>query len=110
MTIDTAAPTLRTRRAGTGNVATYTITATDATAVTAVSNNGLGSTGCTTAVSTTGAGWVSYTLGDSVAVDDTNGRCVIVTDAAGNKAKQHLADNDMSIIHIGTLTTTMTVS
>ena len=53
---------------------------------------------CTADTDTSGAGWSDYTLGTPTGTaHNTDGRCVIITDAAGNSAKQHLLDNDNTI-------------
>ena len=93
-TIDTVAPTLTAFKIGSGNGATYKVTATDATAVTGRTKDEVTSGNCTAATDTTVSGWSDYTPEqDTGPAHDTVGRCVIVTDAAGNKAAQHLLDS-----------------
>ena len=93
--IDTTAPVLAAFKIGTGNGATYKVTATDATAVTGRTKDDVAVADCTASTTTdTADGWSDYTPGaDTGAANDGNGRCVIITDAAGNKAAQHLLDS-----------------
>ena len=93
-TIDRTAPTLSATRIGTGNTRTYRVRAADVSSVTGRTKDNVASSACTTGTTTTGAGWSDYTPGEIVGTaHDTNGRCVIVTDAAGNIAKVHLSDS-----------------
>ena len=94
-TIDRTAPTLTATRIGTGNSRTYRVRATDVSTVTGRTKDNTASSACTTGTATTGAGWSDYTPGEIVGTaHDTNGRCVIVTDALGHIAKIHLSDSD----------------
>ena len=91
---DTTPPILTAYRIGTGNTRTYRVRAADVSSVTGRTKDNVTSSACTTGTTTTGAGWSDYTPGEIVGTaHDTNGRCVIVTDAAGNIAKVHLSDS-----------------
>ena len=95
LTIDTTAPTLAAFKAGTGNGATYIVTATDASPpLTGRTKDSIASGSCTDSTDTTVSGWSDYTPGeDTGAAHDTVGRCVIITDVAGNSKAQHLLDS-----------------
>ena len=94
-TVDRTAPTLSATRIGTGNSREYRVRATDASPVTGRTKDNVTSSACTTGTTTTGTGWSDYTPGEIVGTaHDTNGRCVIVTDALGHIAKIHLSDSD----------------
>ena len=88
---------LTTTRTGTGTAAEYRVQVTDTTAVTARTKDNVATGSCTVSTDTSGTGWSDYTVPETVTADDTNGRCVIVTDAAGNIAKQHISDGDTSV-------------
>ncbi len=91
--IDTTKPTLTPTKTGTGNAATYRVTATDISPVTGRTKDNVILANCTD-TTTTDNSWTSYTPGDNTGTaDDTNGRCVIITDAAGNSKAQHLSDS-----------------
>ena len=93
-TIDRTAPTLSATRNGAGSSADYRVYATDTSALTGRTKDNVASAACTADTDTSGsAGWTDYTPGELTGTaHDTNGRCVIITDAAGNSAKQHLSD------------------
>ena len=92
--VDNTAPTLTATRIGTGNTRTYRVRATDATATTGRTKDNVTDVLCTTGADTSVAGWSDYTPGEVVGTaHDTNGRCVIVTDALGHIAKIHLSDS-----------------
>ena len=92
-TIDRTAPTLTVTVIGTGSTRTYRVRATDVSSVTGRTKDNVASSACTAGADTSGAGWSDYTPSEVVGTaDDTNGRCVIITDAVGNSAKQHLSD------------------
>ena len=94
LTLDRTAPVLTATRIGTGNTREYRVRSDDITAVTGRTKDNTASSACTTATDTSVAGWSDYTPGTVVGTaHNTNGRCVIVTDAAGNIAKQHLLDS-----------------
>ena len=100
--IDTTAPTLSPTKTGTDNTATYKVAATDNSPVTGRTKDAVASADCTAAADT--ATWDTYTPGaDTGAADDDDGRCVIITDAAGNSAAQHLDDDDGDILSDFTL-------
>ena len=93
-TIDRSAPVLSATRIGTGNTRTYRVRATDVSSVTGRTKDNVVTGSCTTSTTTTGAGWSDYTPGEIVGTaHDTNGRCVIITDALGHIAKIHLSDS-----------------
>ena len=95
VTIDRTAPVLTPVRVGAGTTANYRVRVTDSSAATGRTKDAVSPTVCTTAVDTTAAGWTDYTPGDLTGTaHDTDGRCVIITDDAGNIAKQHLLDSD----------------
>ena len=99
LNIDATAPTLATSKTGTDNTATYKVFAIDTSPpLTGRTKNDVTAGNCTDSTATTATGWSDYTPGtDTGAAHDTNGRCVIITDAAGNSKAQHLADSDNSI-------------
>ena len=99
LNIDTTAPSLTVSKLGTGANATYAVTATDSSLpLTGRTKDNVASGSCLDGTDTTGGSWSDYTPGDDTGTaDDTNGRCVIITDAAGNSKKQHLADGDTNI-------------
>ena len=91
--IDTAAPSLTETEVGSGRTANYRVTATDSSPVTGRTKDNVAAASCTAGTDTSGAGWTDYTPGDLTGTaDDTNGRCVIIADAAGNAATVHLLD------------------
>ncbi len=97
LNIDTTAPVLTPIRTGTDNTATYIVTAADNSPLTGVTKDNVALADCTD-TTTTDNTWTSYTPGDDIGTaDDTNGRCVIITDAAGNSKAQHLLDSDNTI-------------
>ena len=98
-TIDRTAPTLSVIRSGAGATANYRVNATDtATPITGRTKDNVATGSCTAGTDTSGTGWSDYTPGELTGTaHDTNGRCVIITDAAGNNAKQHLSDGDNTI-------------
>ena len=104
-TIDATAPTLTATRIGTGSTSEYRIRATDTSEpITGRTKDNVATGSCTAGTDTSGSGWSDYTPGEIVGTaDDTNGRCVIITDAVGNSAKQHLLDNDNAIAQDFTL-------
>ena len=109
--IDTTAPTLTPTKVGIGNAATYKVSATDVSPpLTGRTKDNVALVDCTdSAVTTTSAGWSDYTPGtDTGTADDTNGRCVIITDAVGNSKAQHLSDSDNTITGVPALTLDLT--
>ena len=93
VTVDTTAPTLTSTRIGSDSTANYRVTATDTSATTGRTKDNVASSACTADADTTGAGWTDYTPGTLTGTaHDIAGRCVIVTDAAGNAAAIHLQD------------------
>ena len=99
LNIDTTVSTLAASKTGTGNAATYKVFAIDPSPPLAGrTKNDVTAGNCTDSTATTGDGWSDYTPGtDTGTAHNTNGRCVIITDAAGNSKAQHLADSDNSI-------------
>ncbi len=98
--IDTTKPTLTPTKVGTGNAATYKVSATDnSPPLAGRTKDNVAVANCTdNAVTTTAAGWSGYTPGTNAGTaDDTNGRCVVITDVAGNSKAQHLSDGDNAI-------------
>ena len=95
ITLDRTAPILTTTRIGTGNTREYRVRAADtATPITARTKDNVATGSCTVGTDTSGSGWSDYTPGEIVGTaHNTNGRCVIVTDAAGNISKQHISDS-----------------
>ncbi len=97
--IDTTKPTLTAFRVGSGNSATYRVTATDASSVTGRTKDNVATGSCTDNTDTTGGSWTDYTPGaDTGTAHDTAGRCVIITDTAGNSKKQHLLDSTVMAV------------
>ena len=97
LAVDTTAPVLTAFKIGTGRSATYKVTVTDVSPVTGRTKDNVVSGRCTDSTATDSS-WHEYIPGtDTGTADDTNGRCVIITDAAGNKAARHLDDNDGTI-------------
>ena len=94
-TVDLTAPTLTATRIGTGNTREYRVRAADSSITTGRTKDDVADVSCTTATDTGGSTWDDYTPGEVVGTaHDTNGRCVIVTDGAGNISKIHLSDSD----------------
>ena len=95
LNIDTTAPSLTVSKLGTGANATYAVTATDSSLpLTGRTKDNVTLGNCTDSTDTTGDSWSDYTPGtDTGTADDTNGRCVIITDGAGNSKAQYLSDS-----------------
>ena len=102
--LDTVSPVVTVVQVGSGATAQYVATAQDSTATTARykdsaagAGNQIASTACTANTDTSGAGWANYTgtlvksYGDTAGTASA-GLCVVFTDAAGNKAAQHIVD------------------
>ena len=97
---DGTAPTVTVVKVGSGSTAQYVATAADANPTTARYKDNEASSGCTTSANTAATGWADYT-GTLVSAHDTNGLCVIFTDAAGNKVAQHVTDSGSYTNSIG---------
>ena len=95
VTIDTMPPTLTTTKTKPGNTAEYRIVVTDiSTPATGRTKNDVTEENCTAVTDTSDTDWSDYTPGEKVGqAHDTNGRCVVITDRAGNSVAQHLLDS-----------------
>ena len=92
--IDLSGPALTATVIGTGSSREYRVRAADPSQpVTGRTKDAVADASCTANTNTGASGWTDYTPGEVVGTaDDTDGRCVVVTDALGNRSKIHLSD------------------